>query len=78
MRYNTEYASGDSDFEKPFFGEKYLVLREGILSRKNLASGSWLWAKKRCNSKKRLKFIDSKFGSGAVLNQLNLYEEFSK
>ena len=51
---STENVSGDSNFEKPILtseGEKYLVLQEGILSRKKLISGSWLLSHKKGSKK---------------------------
>ena len=70
LRWSTENVSEDSNFNKPILeleGEKYLVLREGILSRKKLTSRSWLLSEKLLLFKKALKFIDSKFGSGSIL-----------
>ena len=49
LRCSTEIASGDSNFEKPILtleGEKYSALREEILSRNKLISGSCLLPKK--------------------------------
>ena len=76
---STENVSKDSNFEKPTLtseGEKYSVLREGILSRKKLISGSWLPSEKLLLFEKILKLIDSKFGSEAILIQLNLNVAF--
>ena len=73
--------SGDSNYEKPILtseGEKYSVLREGILSRKKLTSGSWLLSDKLLFFEKGLKLIDSKFDSGAILIQLNIDVAFSE
>ena len=73
--------SGDSNFEKHSLtseGQKYSVLREGILPRKKLTSKSWLLSEKLLLFKKGLKLIDSKFGSGAILIQLNLNVAFRK
>ena len=64
-RCSTKYMTGDSNFGKPILtseGEKYSVLREGILSRKKLTSGSWLMSGKLLLFQKGLKLIDSKFG----------------
>ena len=74
LGYNTENVSGDSNFEKPILtseGEQYSVLREVRFSRKKLTSGSWLLPMKVLLFKKELKLIDSKFGWGAILIQLN-------
>ena len=49
LRCSTENISGDSNSEKPILkseGEKPSVLREGILSREKLTSGSWLLSEK--------------------------------
>ena len=73
--------SGDSNYEKPILtseGEKYSVLREGILSRKKLTSGSWLLSDKLLIFEKGLNLIDSEFDSGAILIQLNIDAAFSK
>ena len=81
LRCSTENVSGDSNFEKPILtsgSENYSVLREGILTTKKLTSGSWLLSEKLLLFGKRLKPIDSKFGSEAILIQLNLNVEFSK
>ena len=64
LRCSTENVSEDLNFEKPILiseGEKYSVLREGILPRKKLTSGSWLPLEKLLLF--GLKLIDSKFGS---------------
>ena len=81
LRCSTENVSGDSNFEKPIItseGEKYPVLKVGILSRKKLTSGSWLLSEKLMLFKKWLKLIDSKFGLRAILIMLNLDVAFSK
>ena len=81
FRCSTENVSGYSNFEKPILaseGEKYSVLREGILSREKLTSGSWLQSEKLLLFEKGLKPIDSKVDSGAILIQLNLNIAFSK
>ena len=81
LRCSPGNVSEDSNFEKPILiseGEKYSVLREGILSRKKLTSGSWLPSEKLLLFEKGLKLIDSKFGSGAILIHLNLNVAFSK
>ena len=44
----------------------------GILSRKKLTSESWIPSEKLLLFEKGLKLIDWKFGSGAILIQLNL------
>ena len=74
LRCSTENVSGDSNFENPIFtseGEKYSVLRKGILSRKTLTR-PWLLLEKFLLFEKGLKLIYSKFSSGVVLIQLNL------
>ena len=53
-------------------------LREGILSRKKLTSGSWLLPGKLLLFEKGLKLTYSKFGSGAIMMQLNLNAAFNK
>ena len=81
LRFSTENVSGDSNFEKPILiseGEKYSVLREEILSRKKLTSGSWLLSDKLLFFEKGLKLINSKFEPGAILIQFNLDVAFSK
>ena len=81
LRYNSENVSGDSNFEKLGLtseGEKYSALREGILSRKKLTSGSWLRSEKCLLFKNGIKLIDLKFSSGLILIQLNLNVAFSK
>ena len=80
LRCSPGNVSEDSNFEKPILiseGEKYSVLREGILSRKKLTFGSWLPSEKLF-FEKWLKLIDSKFGSGAILINLNPNVTFSK
>ena len=80
LRCRTENKSEDSNFEKRILtseGEKYSVLREEILSRKKLTSGSWLLSEKLLLFEKGLILIDSKFGSGAILIHLNLNVAFS-
>ena len=82
LRCNTENVSGDSsNFEKHILTsevEKYSVLREGILSRKKLTSGSWLLPGKSLLFEKGLKLTYSKFGSGAIMMQLNLNAALNK
>ena len=81
LRCSAENVSGDSNFEKPILtseGEKYSVLRKGILSRKKLTSGSWLLSEKLLLFEKELKLIDWKFGSEAIFIQLILNVIFSK
>ena len=74
LKCSTENVSRDSNFEGPILtseGEKYSALREGIFSRKKLRSGSWLLSVKLLLFEKGMELIDSKFGSGAILIQLN-------
>ena len=59
---STENVSGDSNFEKPILsseGEIYSVLREGILSRMKLTSGSYLLSENLLLFKKGLRPVDS-------------------
>ena len=81
LRCSIENVSKDSNFAKPILtseGEKYSVLRKRILSRKKFTSRSWLPSEKLLLYEKGFKLIDLKFGSGAILIQLNHNVAFSK
>ena len=81
LKCSTENVSRASNFQKPILtskGEEHSVLREGIVSKKKLTSGSWLLLDKLFLFEKGLKLIDLKYGSGAILIQLNFNVAFSK
>ena len=74
LKCSTENVSRDSNIEGPILtseAEKYSALREGIFSRKKLRTGSWLLSVKLLLFEKGMELIDSKFGSGAILIQLD-------